>query len=147
MPQPPESRHSLTMPKVTPTLYPVVTVESVELTGHLTTKELAEHMGVDQSIIRRYKRELKKKEHPLFIDYEAGDLLSEEMWRLVIRYREATTAGIRGDALLDAIFSESSLYERLETALRQKHQDLKISEKTSNELITFITRLLKSEIA
>ena len=135
------------MSNVTPTLHPVITVESVELTGHLTTTELAEHMGVDQSIIRRYKRELKKKEHPLFIDYEAGDLLSEEMWRLVIRYREATTAGIRGDALLDAIFAESSLYERLETALRQKHQALEIPEKTSNELITFTTRFLKDEIA
>ena len=107
-----------------PTLYPVVTVESVELTGHLTTKELAEHLRVDESIIRRYKRELKKKEHPLFIDYEAGELLSEEMWRLVIRYREATTAGIRGDDLLDVIFAESSLYERLEAALRQKLQAL-----------------------
>ena len=135
------------MLNVTPTLHPVITVESVELTGHLTTTELAEHMGVDQSIIRRYKRELKKKEHPLFIDYEAGDLLSEEMWRLVIRYREATTAGIRGDALLDAIFAESSLYERLETALRQKHQALEIPEKMSNELITFTTRFLKDEIA
>ena len=135
------------MPNAPPKLHPVVTVESIELTGHLTTKELADHLGVDQSIVRRYKRELKNKEHPLFIDYEAGDLLSEEMWRLVIRYREATTAGARGDALLDAIFSESSLYERLETALRQKHQDLKISEKKFNELITFITRLLKSEIA
>ena len=130
-----------------PTLYPVVTVESAQLTGHLTTKELAEHLHVDESIIRRYKRELKKKEHPLFIDYEAGELLSEEMWRLVIRYREATTAGTRGDDLLDVIFAESSLYERLEAALRQKLQALGIPEETSNELITFTTRFLKHEIA
>ena len=135
------------MPKANPTFHPVVTVESVELTGHLTTKELADHMGVDQSIVRRYKRELKKKEHPLFIDYEAGDLLSEQMWRLVIRYREATTAGIRGDDLLDVIFAESSLYERLEAALREKHRALEIPEKTSDELIAFTTRFLKNEIA
>lgn len=135
------------MSDAVPTLYPVVTVESVELTGHLTTKELAKHLHVDASIIRRYKRELKEKEHPLFIDYEAGELLSEEMWRLVIRYREATTAGIRGDDLLDVIFAESSLYERLEVALKQKLQALGIPEETSNELITFTTRFLKHEIA
>lgn len=135
------------MSDAVPTLYPIVTVESVELTGHLTTKELADHMRVDEAIVRRYKRELKKKEHPLFIDYEAGDLLSEEMWRLVIRYREATTAGTRGDDLLDVIFAESSLYERLEAALRQKLQALGIPEETSNELITFTTRFLKHEIA
>ena len=125
----------------------VVDIPAEQIGGHITTADFCVRSGISARAVRRYKAKLVTAQHPLFEDYRAGDWLTSAQCELLQRMRSLTLRGLKGDALLEALYTESSLLDRLGESASYCAESLEIPEEKSRPLIAHIKEFLRDEIA
>ena len=97
---------------------PTIEVLAKEFQGDLSLRQLAKDINADPSNVRKAKNWLIENRHPDFQDYAPDDLLTPEQAEAIVTYRSYTTAGIKGDALTEKMFPDSTTAHAKKNALR-----------------------------
>lgn len=119
---------------------PTITVLYQECRGQISLRQLAQNLNASCRSLRRSKNWLIENLHPAFNGYIAESPLTPEQANTIIAYRSYTTAGIKGDALLEKMFPDSATHTANKNALRDLFEQHSISPEQSASLTHAILR-------
>ena len=120
---------------------PTITVPYQECRGQISLRQLAQDLNASCRSLRRSKNWLVENLHPAFDGYIAENPLTPEQANTIITYRSYTTAGIKGDALLEKMFPDTATPNAKKNALRDLFEQHNISPEKAANLTHSILRI------
>lgn len=121
-----------------------ITVLHKEYRGQVSLRQLAQDLSTSCRSLRRAKNWLIENLHPAFESYIAESPLTPDQANTIITYRSYTTAGIKGDALLDKMFPYIAKPNARKNALRDLFEQHNISPEQAASLTHAILRIFDS---
>lgn len=122
-------------------LPPTITVIHREYREQISLRQLARDLEVSRANVRRAKNWLIENLHPAFESYISEGPLTPEQANTIVTYRSYTTAGIRGDALLEKMFPDTATPTAKKNALRDLFEQHGISPELAAKLTYQILRI------
>lgn len=124
-------------------LPPTITVLHEECRGQMSLRQLAQDLDTSCRSLRRVKNWLIENRHPSFERYRPDTLLNPEQAEAIITYRSYTTAGIKGDALIEKMFPDIAAPAAKKTALRDLFEQHGILPEKAAQLTHQILRIFE----
>lgn len=103
--------------------------------GFVTSSQLARELKITPTQVRKYIKRLSEIAYPCFRARSPGQPLSQEQVKVIGRFRSLTLSGLRGDAVIEALYREDAQTE-------EKIREVCRSEGLSSEAIQRILEAL-----